>query len=358
MAKRKKITSVFLIILGNLSVTISAFTLNLPSFEMSFYQSYDNNLLKTVEPIPDFMTSLYMSSVYLINPDVLIAYKANLNYLRQYPELNYQIHAILLDFQRALFDGRNILSIKNEFGLRHNDKEYQQFDQQYFKSDLATKYLIGQTTFTRFSYKLLYENWNKNKNYNSLDNLWSIHLGSSFSSRTSIQMGFEVGYRDFTKLDSEKGLRLAYLIKIAQSLAEMTGLQFQYYRNLSLRSDHSILQLYDIGSFPDDDDKYSYSGSLFQLSLKHYVMPDFNFKVSFAIEDRRYDLQEPLFKASSHRDMIAFFILEVHKQLPINLSFLDRSAIDAQSAFIKNSSSESNFGFSNMLISIGISFSL
>lgn len=358
MAERKKVIFPFLIILCNLSLMIPAFALNLPSFEMSFYQSYDSNLLKTVEPISDFMTSLYLSSIYPINSDILIAYKANLNYLRQYSELDYQVHDFSLDYQRPLFGESNVFSLKNEFGLRRNDRESQQLDQQYFRSNLAIKYLIGRSTFTRINYKLGYENWVNNQNYNCLDNLCSVHLGSSFSSKTSIQLGFEIGYRDFTTLDSGGGLRFAYLVRIAQSLAEMTGLQFQYYRNLSLKNDQSAPQFYDVDSFLDDDDKYSYSGSLFQLSLRHYVAPDFNLKFSFAMEDRSYQLQTPISDLDSHREKLSFFIFEVHKQLPIDWGFIDQSAIDAQSAFIRSSSLESDLRFSSVLVSLGISFSL
>jgi hypothetical protein len=249
----------------------------------------------------------------------------------------------------------------------------------------------------KVGYSLEYESYPNYQTFSFLENYGSMQLSKFFQTRTTLQVGMDAGRRSYLNLDGDSGgdyvTQMTASAKIAQSLADHTGVQLQY---LWHRAPKSIAddQYREIGYYSVEDileDEYDYSSHKYQVTLKHIGPWRTVLKGTLSKENRKYnnsssyiayydDFQEieigniPTFARFRRRFLlseylfpdptsyateevredsnIAFF-LEVEKKFSLPLSSFQDMALHIEFLHRKSDSSDPYYDHSTNMLSIG-----
>lgn len=330
------------------------------SVQLKLYEAYVDNIFQTAIPDSDYITLMYLNADYGLNANNTISYNTNMGFFRKNKDLQYQLHSLGTNYQKSAFDDKGIIYLGGGLGFRDNAQKLKYYDYQNAGLYSVLKYYFSETAYTQLEYNNEYKNRNNNSDYNSFENFGAIMLSKSFNTKTTIQGRIEAGHRDYLKLKGKYDSRSTKYIKIAQSLTEFTGLQFQYRWHIASQIlPYSFEFLGGYNQLDDLEDEYIYSGSQWQLTLKSYTIWDMVIKGVFVREKRLYNFFMVFddYDIQERNDKITSFMLGIDKKLLAKSRFLPDSTLSVEFIHRNNNSSNPFYKSSTNILSFGIVFS-
>jgi hypothetical protein len=324
------------------------------SVDLKLYEAYVDNLFQTSAPNSDYVTLMNLDTSYNINPTTSVAYSFDVNLFKEYPDLHNQFHYLSVDHEKTISDERGVIYFGGRLGLRDNDAEYDYYDYRAAGAYSSLKYYLMQTVLAQIEYKMEYENHYNYHDISSFENYGSIQLSKFFNTKTTLQARLEAGRRDYANLDSNV-TSLTGSLKVAQSLTDLTGIQLQYNWHHAPKSFPSLFYLQnDDYHVEDPDDEYSYSGTQWQLSLKHYAPWNLMLKGTLSRENRLYNISTI---DTERNDTSTIISLEIEKKLLSKNAFLYGTSLHVEFLHKSTSSNDPYYQSSTNIITVGTGIS-
>ena len=328
------------------------------SANLKLYGTYIDNVFQTYLPESDYITLTYLNTSYDVTPGASIFYNANFSLFSEHSDLRNHTHYLGTDYERAIFQGKGRLYLGGRLGLRQNTPEYTSYDRRSGKAYTTLKYYLTKTTLAKMGYGIEYGNYPNLRTFNSLENYGSLQLSKFFQTRTTLQAMVEGGRREYTNMsdDSSKSYasQVTGSLKLAQSLADNTGLQLQY---LWHHAPHGMDEQYIEDAYYSAeeffDDEYAYSGSEYRTILKHIAPWRTTLKASFSMKDRNYNVPSLYTMSGSREDRDVTFRFEVEKKFSLSLGTATDFALHIQFLNKRNNSNDSYYDYSTNMLSIG-----
>lgn len=353
----KKITPV-----GILSVAIillivnSVFSDDLPiSADLKLYGTYVDNIFQTNLPESDYAALTYLNTAYYMTPETSIFYDANINLFSEHSDLQNHIHYLGADYERGIFGDKGNLYLEGKLELRQNKTEYESYDRRSGDIYATLKYYLTKTILLKSGYGMEYGSYPNFQTFNFLENYGFLQLSKFFQSRTTLQIAVDAGWRQYPNMsdDSENGYAsmISGSAKLAQSLADKTGLQLKYKWH---HAPHGIDEQYIENAYysTEDliDDEYSYSGSEYMIVLKHVTSWQATLKAVFSMGSREYNSTSIYIDGGTRKDNDITFRLEAEKEILFDAADF---AIHVQFLHKRNESNDSYYNYSTNMLSIG-----
>jgi len=326
------------------------------SADLKLYGTYIDNVFQNYLPESDYVTLTYFDTSYDVTPGTSIFYNANFSLFSEHPDLQNHTHYLGTDYERAVFQGKGRLYLGGKLGLRQNTSEYADYDRRSGNAYVTLKHYLTKTTLAKIGYGIEYGSYPNLRTFNSLENYGFMQLSKFFQTRTTLQAMVEGGRREYTNMTDDSGRSYANQItgslKLAQSLADNTGLQLQYlWHRASDGVDEQYIEdaYYSAEEFFDDE--YVYSGSEYRAVLKHVVPWRTTLKASLSIKDRDYSVPSIYTVSGSREDRDVTFRFEVEKGF--SLGAATDFALHIQFLSKRNNSNDSYYDYSTNMLSIG-----
>ncbi len=328
------------------------------STELKLYGTYIDNVFQTYLPEPDYLTLTYLNASYDVTPGTSIFYDANFNLFSEHSDLQNHTHYLGTNYERAIFQDKGHLYFGGKLGLRQNTSEYADYDRRSGNAYTTLKYYLTKTTLAKMGYSMEYGSYPNLRTFNFLENYGFLQLSKFFQTRTTLQAMFEAGRRDYPNMsDDSSGSYTSQItgsLKLAQSLADNTGLQLQYlWHNAPHGMDEQYVEdaYYSAEEFFDDE--YAYSGNEYRAVLKHVAPWRTTLKASLSMKDRNYNMPSIYTESGSREDRDITFRFEVEKRFSLPLGAATDFALHIQFLHRKNNSNDSYYDYSTNMLSIG-----
>lgn len=318
------------------------------SLDFKLYEAYVDNLFQTSTPYSDYVTLLGIDASVNLSESSSIQFASDINLFNEYSDLHNQTHYLGINYEKNIFNGQGILKLGGFTGLHDNTSEYDQYDYKSIGGQSGLKYYFSETLFLSAEYQSEYENHSNFNDYSSFENYGIIQMNSSFNTRTTLQAKLETGRKDYTNLD-DNAIVVTGSIKIAQSLADLTGVQIQYTRHKALGNPSYLLNNYYL--LEDQDDEYIYSGNKWQLILKHYAPLKIMVKGTLSREQRSYNFL--IADGQKRNDINTSVLLELEKKISLNKSLFQNISFHLQFLHKDIRSNDPKFQSSTNILSIG-----
>ncbi|MFC1718019.1 hypothetical protein ACFL6S_30440 [Candidatus Poribacteria bacterium] len=328
------------------------------SADLKFYGTYIDNVFQNYLPESDYVTLTYLNTSYDVTPGTSIFYNANFSLFSEHPDLQNHTHYLGTDYERAIFQGKGRLYLGGKLGLRQNTSEYADYNRRSGNAYTTLKYYITKTTLAKIGYEIEYGSYPNLRTFNSLENHGFMQLSKSFQTRTTLQAMVAGGRREYTDMsdDSDRSYasQVTGSLKLAQSLADNTGLQLQYlWHHASQGVDEQYIEdaYYSAEEFFDDE--YVYSGSEYRTVLKHMAPWRTTLKASLSMKDRDYNVPSIYTVSGSREDRDITFRFEVEKGFSLPLGAATDFTLHIQFLHRRNNSNDSYYDYSTNMLSIG-----
>jgi len=326
------------------------------SADLKLYGTYIDNVFQTYLPESDYVTLTYLNTSYDVTPGASIFYNANFSLFSEHSDLQNHTHYLGTDYEGVIFQNKGRLYLGGKLGLRQNTSEYAAYDRRSSNAYATLKYYLTKTTVAKMGYGMEYGSYPNLSTFNFLENYGFLQLSKSFQTRTTLQAMFEAGRRDYPNMsDDSSGSYTSQItgsVKLAQSLANKTGLQLQY---LWHHAPHGVEEQYIEDAYYSAeeffDDEYAYSGSEYRAVLKHMAPWRTTLKASISMKDRNYNVPSLYTMSGSREDRDVTFRFEVEKKF--SLGAATDFALHMQFLNKRNNSNDSYYDYSTNMLSIG-----
>lgn len=257
-------------------------------------------------------------------------------------------------------------------GMKLNSGDFNIYNNYQIGMSAALNYSLSETSFIKTGYKGIYKNY-----YNNIDLSYSEHIiyfgyKTYFETETSLITEIDYRYKNLSgdiisfggkgsgKSNTQNLGQVIANLKIAQSIAEKTGISLMYSQSWSTGSDYkNMLEFNPNVIFEKEiyDDNYSFESQELTLTLTQYFSSDIKFQVYsyYFTKNYQYSFDFSIDKSVDNRhDVNSGFGFNAEKN--INSSFLvfDNTKISLNYLFNKNSSNSEYFNYHNSEISLGI----
>jgi len=342
-----------------LLVLNTAYSRELPvSAQLKLYGTYINNVFQNYMPESDYVTLTYLNTSYDISPGASIFYDANLNLFTEHSDLQNHTHYLGTDYERAILQDKGRLYLGGKIGIRQNTSEYADYNRRSFDTYATLKYYLTKTTLAKISYGIEYGSYPNLRTFNFLENYGFLQLSKSFQTRTTLQTMLETGRRDYPDMYNDVSgsytSQITTSVKLAQSLADSTGLQLQY---LWHHAPHGLEEQYIGDAYYSAeeffDDEYTYSGGEYRIVLKHLAQWGITLKASLSMKDRNYNVSTIYTEDGSREDRDLAFRFEIEKGFSLPLDAATDFALHIQFLHRKSKSNDPYYDYSTNMLSIG-----
>jgi len=316
---------------------------------LSLYEAYVDNLFQTSDPYSDYVTLINLDASFDLGLSTSVLYDSDFNLFNEYSGLHNQTHHLSIDHEKVISDGQGTLYFGGGIGLHDGTSEYAYYDYRSAGAYTKLKYYLTETSFLQSEYQIGYEDHHSYRDYSSLNNYAAIQISKSFPTRTTAQARLEAGRRDYMNFDDNPNATiLTVIIRIAQSLTDLTGLQLQYrWHNAPKSTPYFTDSYYNIES---PDDEHSYSGTEWQLALKHYTIWNIMLKGTLTRDKRSYNTS--IVSNYERNDTSITALLEFDKKISIN-SLLQNASIHIQYLYKSTESSDPYYQSNTSILSLG-----
>jgi hypothetical protein len=324
------------------------------SANLKVYEAYIDNLFQTSTPDSDYITLMNLDASFDLSPNTSAIYNVDVNLFNEYSDLHNQTHYLSINHKKALFDEQGILYFGGRMGLRDNTSEYAYNNYRSAGAYSNLKYYLTQTAYAQAEYRIKYENHQNYQNYTSFENYGSVQINKSFSTKTTLQARFEAGRRDYVNFDDNRNVnQVTGFVKVAQSLTDLTGLQLQYrWHNAPKSFPYPVNDYYRM---EDPDDEYTYSGTLWQLILKHYAQWNIMLKGTLGRDKRLYNTS--INDKQGRNDTSNIVSLEIEKRILSGNSLLRNTSLHLQFLHKTTKSNDPYYQSSTNIFSMGTGIS-
>jgi len=338
----------------------------------SYYEGiYDDNIFNNYDNVSDFINSLAFGTGYNFESEInnlQLYYEGNLSFYQTNTSKSFDMHKIGL-VETHLFSADSIndnpFNAGINFSFRNNRDEYEVYDFQQYSLYFNYRHLAGGNNFILPGYVF---NRNIYKNYSLFshnEHKFFLKWISNFETGTSLIFNAEYNYKKYLEEYNIDGyLNEASLLKfsanIGQSLGDKTGVNFYaaYRNNLSDGSRYLFndsLLYYEEEIF---NDIYAYDGIETGLGFKHY----FNQTIELTLEAkyliRNYSSLPAADKSGTE---LNYLREDIQFGLGAGIAFdlsnvINGASISANWNYIKNSSNDYYYKYSNQVISISFDY--
>ena len=329
------------------------------SADLRLYGTYIDNIFQTALPESDYVTLTYLDTSYDVTSGASIFYKANLNLFSEHSDLRNHSHYLGVDYEKEVYQGKGLFYLGGKLGLRQNTPEYDPYNRRAGSTYTALKYYLTETILGKVGYRVEYESYPNYQSFTFLENYGFLQFSKFLQSRTTLQVGLDAGRREYPNLNSDNGksyaAQMTGSVKIAQSLADLTGLQFQYlwhYAPQGIADDQHIESGY---YFAEDflEDEYDYSSHEYQITLKHLGPWRTMVRGTLSRENREYNTLSVYNADQSRRDSNITLFLEVERKFSLPLGSFPDLALHIEFLHRKNESNDPYYDHSTNIFSIG-----
>ena len=328
------------------------------SANLKVYGTYTDNVFQTALPEFDYVMLTYLDTSYGLTPGASIFYNANLNLFSEHSDLRNHIHHLGIAYERDVSEGNGILYFGGKLGLRQNTPEYDPYNRRSGSVYTSLKYYLTETILGRVGYRLGYEGYPNYQSFSSVENYGFLQFSKFFQSRTTLQMELDAGRRGYLNLDDGSDRSYATQItgsaKIAQSLAERTGLQLQYLWHRAPQGiaddQYEAISYYSVEDFLEDD--YNYSSHEYRIALKHLGLWESRLTATLSGRSKNYNTFA--YGTEERReDRDTTFLLEVEKRFSLPLDSFPDFTLHLEFLHRRNNSNDPYHDYSTNIFSIG-----
>ena len=328
------------------------------SVDLKIYGTYIDNVFQNDLPESDYVSLTYLDTSFNISPGASIFYDANFNLFSEHSDLQNYTHNLGTEYERAIFQDKGRLYLGGELGLRQNTSEYSDYNRRSGNAYMTLKYYLTKTTLARIGYGIEYGSYPDFRTFSFLENYGFLQLSRFFQTRTTLQAMLEAGRRDYPEMNDDGAEsytnRITGSVKLAQSLADNTGLQLQYlwhYAPRGIEEQYIEDNYYSAEEFFDDE--YTYSGVEYRAVLKHIASRRTILKASFSMKDKEYNVPSIYTESGIRKDRDIAFQFEIEKGFSLPLGTDTDFALHIQFLHKRNNSNDSYYDYSTNIISIG-----
>ncbi|MBD3182161.1 hypothetical protein GF312_07710 [Candidatus Poribacteria bacterium] len=215
-----------------LFLTGTAYSQEIPlAARLMLHGAYADNIFQIKDAQEDYVGITDLDLLYSLTPELSLGYSFSSSLFYENSSLtNYSNH-LSFNYEKYINGDKGILNIDGEINNRQNTPEYDIYDRNLagLMSDLS--YSISDSMQGKFDYKLQYQDYMNLDKFSFLENYGSLQFSRFFESRTTLQLNANLGYRSYYNYSDEgndKALQTTFILKIAQSIADLTGIQLKY----------------------------------------------------------------------------------------------------------------------------------
>ena len=335
----------------------------------TYYQGiYDDNIFNTSDQVSDFINSLSFGSAYNIESEfnnVQLYYEGNLSLFQTTTSKSFNTHRIGLVETHLFSIDDNPLNFGVNYSFRNNEDEFEVYNFSQFSAYINYRHSISESDYILPGYVF---NRNDYKNFTLFShNEHRLFLTwiSNFESQTSLTLNAEYLLKQyFEEYNFDGYLNEASQIKlranVGQSIGDLTGLSgyLTYRTNLSDGSRYLIsdsLVYYEEEIF---NDIYSYDGVETGIGFTHY----FSDKLQLSLEGR-YLIRNYSSLPAVSRDGTELSVTREDKQFGFGVglsydlnSLIKGISLSANWNYLKNSSNDYFYKYSNQIISVSLDY--
>ena len=335
----------------------------------TYYQGiYDDNIFNTSDQVSDFINSLSFGSAYNIESEfnnVQLYYEGNLSLFQTTTSKSFNTHRIGLVETHLFSIDDNPLNFGVNYSFRNNEDEFEVYNFNQFSAYINYRHSISESDYILPGYVF---NRNDYKNFTLFShNEHRLFLTwiSNFESQTSLTLNAEYLLKQyFEEYNFDGYLNEASQIKlranVGQSIGDLTGLSgyLTYRTNLSDGSRYLIsdsLVYYEEEIF---NDIYSYDGVETGIGFTHY----FSDKLQLSLEGR-YLIRNYSSLPAVSKDGTELSVTREDKQFGFGVglsydlnSLINGISLSANWNYLKNSSNDYFYKYSNQIISVSLDY--
>ena len=335
----------------------------------TYYEGiYDDNIFNTSEQISDFVNSFSLGSAYNIESEfnnIQLYYEGNLSLFQSNISKSFNTHRIGLVETHLFSVDENPLNTGINFSFRNNKDEYVVYDFNQISAYINYRYSVSESDYILAGYVFNRNNYKNFSLFSNNEHKFFVSWISNFESRTSLTFNTEYLIKKYFEEYNYPGYlnessQIKFKANLGQSLSDLTGLNWfiTYQKNLSEGSRYLVsdsLVYYEEEIF---NDIYSFDGVETGIGFTHF----FNDKIQLNLESK-YLLRNYTSLPAVGKDGIELSTLREDKQfgLGIGISYdlselLKGISVSANWNYIKNTSNDFFYKYSNQLISISLDY--
>jgi hypothetical protein len=278
------------------------------SSRLEVSSAYDDNVFRSPDPTEDFVSDLSLDLSYKFNnSNVQINYNGNFIFYRSLNERNLSLHRLSLNYFKSFGkDDLHSFFIGVNGLTRIDGEEYKEYDYKQLYA-YANVRLDLESLFIKTGYNFRYRDYITFSELNNLRHYLFLQINKSFTTRTTMIMEADLGYKVFTTpvyfTSLEESIhdgggsgpgsgmmtgssfpvtistsvppmgQLTLLGRISQSVFEKMGVYVQYRKQINLSD--QITSITGNSFYQDEelfDDPFSYEGEEISTQLT-WIMP-------------------------------------------------------------------------------------
>jgi hypothetical protein len=325
---------------------------------------YDDNIFNTSDNVSDFINSFSLGSAYNIESDlnnVQIYYEGSLNLFQTTTSKSFNTHRVGLVETHLFSIDDNPLNVGVNYSFRNNSDEYEVYDFNQLSAYINYRHSVGESNYILPGYIF---NRNDYKNFTLFSHnehkLFLTYI-SNFETQTSLTLNAEYLLKQYFEEYNFAGYlnqasQIKFRANIGQSISDLTGMSafVTYRKNLSEGSRYLIsdsLVYYEEEIF---NDIYSYDGLETGIGFKHF----FGENVEFSIEGR-YLIRDYSSLPAVDMSGVELSSMREDKQFGIGAGLtydMKGLSISANWNYLKNSSNDYYYKYSNQIISFSFGY--
>ena len=288
------------------------------SSSLEVNSALDDNVFRSPEPTEDFISNLDIDLGYRFNnTNLQILYNGNFIFYRNLKERNLSLHQFGLNYYLSFGkDDLHTFFIGGNGLTRIDGEEYKEYDYNQLFAYANFRFDL-ESLFLKTGYNFRYRDYSNIPELTNLRHYLFIQANKSFSTRTTLILEADLGYKAFTSQvlysaysdDSNHGPRrqirpsrfvtsssevpsmgqLILLARVSQSIYEKMGIYVQYRKQISLSD--QITSITGDNFYQDEelfDDPFSYEGQGISTQLTWMMPWSMRLQIGGSLIDKNY----------------------------------------------------------------------
>ena len=288
------------------------------SSSLEVNSAFDDNVFRSPEPTEDFISDLDIDLGYRFNnKNLQIFYNGNFIFYRNLKERNLSLHQFGINYFLSFGkDDLHTFFIGGNGLTRIDGEEYKEYDYNQLFAYANFRFDL-ESLFLKTGYNFRYRDYSNIPELTNLRHYLFIQANKSFSTRTTLILEADLGYKAFTSQvlysaysdDSNHGPgrqirpsrfvtsssevpsmgQLILLARVSQSIYEKMGIYVQYRKQISLSD--QITSITGDNFYQDEelfDDPFSYEGQGISTQLTWMMPWSMRLQIGGSLIDKNY----------------------------------------------------------------------
>jgi hypothetical protein len=360
-------TNKFLMLIALISITFFTEVKADWQNSLSILNSYIENPFHYNGSVPISNHSMILSFTNLPSiSNFSYNYTGNFSLIPQLSNSSLTDNLLQLNYKKYLDDSnRTDLNLSGAYSMGMNSGELNVYNNFSFLFSGNINYSFTESAIARAGYKSNYKNFFNNTSLSYFDQIAYIGFKKYFETNTSINSEINYGNKyysgnlfSFSKMMSENNIskstgQLIANLKIAQSLAEKTGLSILYSQSWNLNSSQTLNVVFDPNLIFDKeiyDDPYSYESRELTATLTHYFTNNYKLQLYAFYFDKSYNYNSDIINFANNdnrADATKGIGFMVEKNFDANFLIFQNIKLNLNYLYLNNSSNSEIFNFNS-----------